>query len=60
MSGIFGGGAGGGIGGGLPTGVKMAAIALLAHQLMKHSQAEQGAVGAGQTGGGLGGLSAAC
>lgn len=57
MSGMFGGGAGGGIGGGLPTGVKMAAIALLAHQLMKHSQAEQGAVGAGQTGGGgLGGL----
>ncbi len=57
MSSMFGGGAGSGIGGNLPAGVKMAAIALLAHQLMKHSQAEQGAIGAGQTGGGgLGGL----
>ena len=37
MSGLFGGGSdSGGIAGGLPTGVKLAAIALLAHQLITH------------------------
>ena len=57
MSGLFGGGSNSGVAGGLPTGVKLAAAALLAHQLMKHSQAEQGAASAEPTGGGgLGGL----
>ena len=57
MSGLFGGGSNSGVGGGLPTGVKLVAAALLAHQLMKHSQAEQGAASAEPTGGGgLGGL----
>ena len=57
MSGLFGGGSDSGVAGGLPTGVKLAAAALLAHQLMKHSQAEQGATSAEPTGGGgLGGL----
>ena len=56
MSGLFGGGSNSGVAGGLPTGVKLAAAALLAHQLMKHSQAEQGAASAEPTGGaGLGG-----
>src|SRR5919107_1659497 len=59
MSGLFGGGGDSGVGGGLPTGVKLAAAALLAHQLMKHAQAERGADDAAPTtggGGGLGGL----
>jgi uncharacterized protein YidB (DUF937 family) len=58
MSGLFGGGSGNsGVAGGLPTGVKLAAAALLAHQLMKHARAEPGAADAGPTaGGGLGGL----
>ena len=59
MSGLFGGGSNSGVGGGLPTGVKLAAAALLAHQLMKHAQAERGAGDAAPTtggGGGLGGL----
>jgi uncharacterized protein YidB (DUF937 family) len=58
MSGLFGGASGGGgIGGNLPTGVKMAAVALLAHQLMKHSQSGQDTASAGMGGvGGLGGL----
>jgi uncharacterized protein YidB (DUF937 family) len=58
MSGLFGGGTNSGVAGGLPTGVKLAAAALLAHQLMKHARAEQGASGAepASSGGGLGGL----
>ena len=58
MSGLFGRGSGNsGVAGGLPTGVKLAAAALLAHQLMKHARAEPGAADAGPTGGGgLGGL----
>jgi uncharacterized protein YidB (DUF937 family) len=58
MSDLFGGGANSGVAGGLPTGVKLAAAALLAHQLMKHARAEQGASGAepASSGGGLGGL----
>ena len=57
MSGLFGGGSNSGVAGGLPTGVKLAAAALLAHQLMKHSQAEQGVASAEPSGGGgLGGL----
>src|SRR5215217_1376698 len=58
MSGLFGGGAHNtGVGGGLPTGVKLAAAALLAHQLMKHARAEQGDASAEPSGGGgLGGL----
>lgn len=57
MSGLFGGGSNSGVAGGLPTGVKLAAAALLAHQLMKHSQAEQGAASAEPTSGaGLGGI----
>jgi uncharacterized protein YidB (DUF937 family) len=58
MSGLFGGGSNsGGIAGGLPTGVKLAAMALLAHQLMKHARAEGGTASAGPTsGGGLGGI----
>ena len=57
MSGLFGGGSNSGVGGGLPTGVKLAAAALLAHQLMKHARTEQGAAGAEPAGGGgLGGL----
>lgn len=48
----------GGLGGSLPSGVKMAAVALLIHQLMKHRQGQaspqtQAEAGAG---GGLGGL----
>ena len=43
----------GGLGGSLPNGVKLAAVALLVHQLMKHRQGEA-APQAG--GGGLGGL----
>ena len=39
MSGLFGGGSNSGVAGGLPTGVKLAAAALLAHQLMKHARA---------------------
>ena len=54
MSDHFSGGSGGGLGGGLPNGVKLAAVALLIHQLMKHRQAE-GAPQA-ESGGGLGGL----
>ena len=38
MSGLFGGKSGGGLAGGLGGGVKMAAVGLLIHQLMKHSQ----------------------
>ena len=59
MSGLFGGGRDSGVGGGLPTAVKLAAAALLAHQLMKHAQAERGAADATPAtggGGGLGGL----
>ena len=57
MSGLFGGESNSGVAGGLPTGVKLAAAALLAHQLMKHTRAEQGAASAEPTGGGgLGGL----
>ncbi|WP_052215112.1 YidB family protein [Belnapia sp. F-4-1] len=58
MSGLLGGGSnGGGIAGGLPTGVKLAAVALLAHQLTKHTRAEEGATSAVPTGGGgLGGI----
>jgi uncharacterized protein YidB (DUF937 family) len=58
MSGLFGGGSNsGGIAGGLPTGVKLAAMALLAHQLMKHARAEGSTASAGPTGGGgLGGI----
>ena len=51
MSGLFGGGSNSGVGGGLPTGVKLAAAALLAHQLMKHAQAERGADDAAPTAG---------
>lgn len=49
----------GGLAGGLPSGVKLAAIALLVHQLMKHSRsggASAPAQEAGAGGGGLGGL----
>ena len=59
MSGLFGGNSNsGGIAGNLPSGVKMAAIALLAHQLMKHAQSGQGGTVAAPSGGGggLGGL----
>ncbi len=42
----------GGLGGNLPTAVKMAAIGLLIHQMMKSR--DQGAAPAGQQGGGLG------
>ena len=58
MSGLFGGNSsGGGIAGNLPTGVKLAAVALLAHQLMKHAQPGQGPASSGMGGGGgLGGL----
>lgn len=57
MSGLFGGGGdNGGIAGGLPTGVKMAAMALLAHQLMKHSQSGSDPASADSAGGGLGGI----
>ncbi len=47
---------GGGLAGGLPGGVKLAAIGLLVHQLMKHSNSAAGNEGAATTGGGLGGL----
>lgn len=60
MSGMFGGGSDSGVAGGLPNGVKLAAIALLAHQLMKHAQTGQDPANAGPAGapagGGLGGL----
>ncbi|MXP62058.1 DUF937 domain-containing protein [Roseomonas sp. M0104] len=67
MSGLFSGRGGGGLTGGLSGGVKMAAIALLVHQLMKHARQEGGAApaqatpagseGTGSEGmGGLGGL----
>ena len=59
MSGLFGGGSGkGGVAGGLPSAVKLAAAALLAHQLMKHARAEPGGAHSEPTGagGGLGGL----
>lgn len=62
MSGIFGGSGGGGLGGGLSGGVKMAAVGLLVHQLVKHAQGERAAGGAPvrgdepTTGGGLGGI----
>lgn len=62
MSGLFG-GRSSGIGGGLSGGVKLAAVGLLIHQLMKHARsqmpAEAGATPAPQTpsqGGGFGGL----
>jgi len=49
---LFGRSGGGGLGGSLPTGVKLAAMALLAHRLMKHSRgSEAGAASA--SGGGL-------
>ncbi|MFC3125625.1 YidB family protein [Pseudoroseomonas globiformis] len=41
MSEFFGGQRGGGLGGGLSNGVKMAAIALLVQQLMKHARSQQ-------------------
>ena len=53
---MSGSGRGGGIAGSLPTGVKMAAIALLIHSLMKHSRAEQGGTAVEPEGGGLGGI----
>ncbi|MDJ0387032.1 YidB family protein [Roseomonas sp. E05] len=62
MSGLFSGRSGGGLAGGLSGGVKMAAIALLAHQLMKHARQDGGPAAtqgsaSGSTGmGGLGGL----
>jgi uncharacterized protein YidB (DUF937 family) len=56
MSGLFGGGSNSGVAGGLPTGVKLAAAALLAHQLMKHAQSERGADDAAPTAGSRGGL----
>ncbi|WP_431269467.1 YidB family protein [Dankookia sp. P2] len=58
FSGRQGGGAVGGLGGGLPNGVKLAAVALLIHQLMKHRQggAAPQAEGSGGLGGLLGGL----
>lgn len=59
MSGLFGSdSSGGGIAGNLPTGVKLAAVALLAHQLMKHAQPGQEPASPGLSGGGggLGGL----
>ena len=64
MSGFLSGRGGGGLAGGLSGGVKMAAVGLLVHQLMKHAQGER-AGGAGDTaarggepttGGGLGGI----
>ena len=54
MSDHFSGRSGGGLGGGLPNGVKLAAVALLIHQLMKHRQGE--AAPQAESGGGLGGL----
>jgi uncharacterized protein YidB (DUF937 family) len=54
MSDHFSGQSGGGLGGGLPNGVKLAAVALLIHQLMKHRQGE--AAPQAESGGGLGGL----
>ncbi|WP_165982198.1 YidB family protein [Dankookia rubra] len=58
MSDLFSGGSGnghtGGLGGGLPNGVKLAAVALLIHQLMKHRQGD--AMPQPEGGGGLGGL----
>ena len=60
MSGLFGRGTSSGVAGGLPTGVKLAAAALLVHQLMKHARAEPSATAeagpAPTGGGGLGGL----
>jgi uncharacterized protein YidB (DUF937 family) len=59
MSGLFGRGTSSGVAGGLPTGVKLAAAALLVHQLMKHARAEPSATaeaGPAPTGGGGGGL----
>lgn len=60
MSEFFGGRSGGGLAGGLSGPVKMAAIALLVHQLMKHARSQQGAAPASPApadeGGGLGGL----
>jgi uncharacterized protein YidB (DUF937 family) len=58
MSGFFG-KSGGGLAGGLSGSVKMAAVGLLIHQLMKHSRtvaADDGSGAAAATGGGLGGL----
>lgn len=52
MSGLFGNSGGGGLAGGLSGGVKMAAVGLLVHQLMKHAQGERAAGGAPATGGG--------
>jgi uncharacterized protein YidB (DUF937 family) len=62
MSGLFSGKSGGGLAGGLSGGVKMAAAALLIHQLMKHSRsgAEDGGPGregaGATTGRGLGSI----
>ncbi|TCZ54989.1 YidB family protein [Roseicella aquatilis] len=53
MSDLFSGRSGGGLAGGLPNGVKLAAIGLLVHQLMKHSRGEAGTA---SQGGGIGGL----
>jgi uncharacterized protein YidB (DUF937 family) len=55
MSDHFSGRSGGGLAGNLPGGVKLAAIALLIHQLMKHARAE-GRTAPQQDEGGLGGL----
>ena len=55
ISGLFGSASGGGIAGGLPTGVKLAAGAFLAHQLMKHGNSAAGTAGS-PAGGGLSGM----
>ncbi|GAA0595052.1 hypothetical protein GCM10009416_36680 [Craurococcus roseus] len=63
MSGFLSGRGGGGLAGGLSGGVKLAAVGLLVHQLMKHAQGERAGGGAAPargeeptTGGGLGGI----
>jgi uncharacterized protein YidB (DUF937 family) len=63
MSDFFSGQRGGGLAGGMPGGMKMAAMALLLHQLMKHSRSQQqrhpsgqdtGDAATGDQGGGIG------
>ncbi|KAA2211847.1 YidB family protein [Teichococcus oryzae] len=56
MSDFFSGQRGGGLAGGMSGGVKMAAVALLLHQLMKHARTQQGTAGPaqGQDQGGIG------
>ncbi len=57
MSNFFGGGGGGGgLTGGMSNAAKLAAGALLVHQLMKHARGDAASGGGGMTGGGMGGM----